>query len=221
MPHHGPCSRCGGAPSALQLFWIACPSQVQAATSPPNAPVNHFTPFSSRPALVVISVRLSGTFWLVNSKHPDSLEELAKWWRYSRFEMVLSPNFGCVRAWAFRRLNGVDVWTASNPVSGVVPGSKHRFLTSKFRPSGLSDGSVCPGTRAPLGVVHHTDILAHERGVLGEIVLAHAMQVLAWSRGTGRTVPLRVAQNAFKSGSLAWSRRPFLPMPSCRRWPAR
>lgn len=87
--------------------------------------------------------------------------------RYPRLEMVLSPNSGGVRVRAFGRPNGVGVWTSSNPVLRVVPGSNSPFWSSKFRPSGLSGGSVCPGSLALIGPVHHTDILAHERGVLG------------------------------------------------------
>src|SRR6185312_5315798 len=71
-----------------------------------------------------------------------------------------------------------------------------------------------PRGNRPCGRTAVCKVLAHERGVVAETVLAHAMQVLAWPRGAGRTVPLRMAKCAFESGSLAWSCRPFLLMPS-------
>lgn len=61
----------------------------------------------------------------------------------------------------FGRPNEVEVWAASNPVYGVVPGSKPPFLTSKFRPSGLAGGTNSLETVAALRPVQHTDILAH------------------------------------------------------------
>src|SRR6185312_2743747 len=109
-----------------------------------------------------------------------------------------------------------------NPDLIAVPVDALTYPICLARPSGASswDRRDRHGYRLGGGTAARK-VLVREKEMVGDIVLARATQVLAWSRGTSRTCLCAWRKVSLQSGSLAWSRRPFLPMPSCWRSPAK